>query len=840
MIEEVELENFISHRHTMLKLRQGISVFIGHNGAGKSSVIDGVTFALYGKHMRGDENRNLVRRGASFASVSLRFKVAGKSYLVERKIDAKGRLVSGVLKEIADDGSIRQLAAGERKQMEESMTDEIRKITGMSFDMMEIATIVQQGELDSIVTEYRPSDMKNLINEVIGIERLDKAYHAMKDALDGFKVRLRERYQNYDTDSIDSLQLKIEEDEKQINDLKGKLSKLEIELEDIQQEERELAELINKLEQMKTQVEHAKSLTRNLRVYVEETRKKMKQEEEDLNSKIPKAKRFLKDILAKEKVESELSSLREEEMECDKELTTLKEKSAEIKAIKPEKMGEEISLLRRRLEKSSMKIEELSTKIERLRQVKKPGERQELESRREELTKREQKIRSELGAIDEKISDYQILKEQGVCPVCDSQISPENVEIKLKAKVEEKEIKQRELDAISKELQNVETALEQLREYEDAQERLQDYERQFEDASSEKEQIEKDLQEKEKALLDAKNRLEELNSLDAKMKELSDRLKQIKAREKELQDEQRAIAVAESFLNENKISGIDDVLKMEKRLDELKIALKGIPDDIHAADIKALSIDDYSSSLVTQIASLLEQTKDYDEKKYSQARNRYDLEIVPELTKLREERGGIRSSISKLEEEVQTLSAYKKELERASEYISVYEKIRQEVYNRDGILATSLRSWALKQISRKASEYIRAFGIGISQVEFREGKREVNIICYGEAGEISVDSMSGGEKVAIALALRFAIADLIGKGKVDFIVFDEPTTHLDEERRKSLVRLVTQIGSGEGHSALRQIIIITHDEEIFEDSEVGTIYRFENTADGTRVSEVNR
>ncbi|MEM3803863.1 MAG: SMC family ATPase, partial [Conexivisphaerales archaeon] len=365
MIEEVELENFISHKHTLLKLNDGISVFIGHNGAGKSSVIDAVTFALYGKHMRGDENRNLVRRGASFASVSLRFSVAGKSYLVERKIDARGRLVSAVLKEIAD-ASIRQIAAGERRQMEESMAEEVRKITGMSFDMMKIATVVQQGELDSIVTEYKPSDMKNLINEVIGIESLDKAYHAMKDVIDGFKVRLREKYQNYDTDSLEKLQLKIEEDEEHLRQKRVQLSKLEKDLEAIQQEEEKLADLIGRFEKMKTKVEQANNLSKNLRLYVERRRKDMVQEEEELTAKIAKAKKFLEDIIKKEEVQSELNNLKEEEKSCNDELMELNEKLANLKAIDLKRMEGEIQNLKRRLESNLKKKKDISSKMELL------------------------------------------------------------------------------------------------------------------------------------------------------------------------------------------------------------------------------------------------------------------------------------------------------------------------------------------------------------------------------------------------------------------------------------------------------------------------------------------
>jgi exonuclease SbcC len=157
------------------------------------------------------------------------------------------------------------------------------------------------------------------------------------------------------------------------------------------------------------------------------------------------------------------------------------------------------------------------------------------------------------------------------------------------------------------------------------------------------------------------------------------------------------------------------------------------------------------------------------------------------------------------------------------------------IFNRDGMVGTSLRSWALGVISQKASEYASLFNIGISRIELAEGAREIAITCYGRQGEIDMDSLSGGEKVAVALALRLGIAYMMGSNKLDFVILDEPTTHLDEERRKALVRIISE-AFREGAGPLAQLIIITHDSDIFEDSEVEQIFRFAMTADGSQVT----
>jgi len=64
MITSVKLDNFLSHRDTELTFDNGVTVFIGGNGAGKSSIIDAMTFALFGETTRG-KNEEIIRDGGT-------------------------------------------------------------------------------------------------------------------------------------------------------------------------------------------------------------------------------------------------------------------------------------------------------------------------------------------------------------------------------------------------------------------------------------------------------------------------------------------------------------------------------------------------------------------------------------------------------------------------------------------------------------------------------------------------------------------------------------------------------------------------------------------------------
>jgi len=85
MITSVKLHNFLSHKDTELSFDNGVTVFIGENGAGKSSIIEAITFALFGKTTRG-AIEDVIRDGETQAVTQIYFEVNGKKYQAIKKI----------------------------------------------------------------------------------------------------------------------------------------------------------------------------------------------------------------------------------------------------------------------------------------------------------------------------------------------------------------------------------------------------------------------------------------------------------------------------------------------------------------------------------------------------------------------------------------------------------------------------------------------------------------------------------------------------------------------------------------------------------------------------------
>ncbi|MDE2590370.1 MAG: SMC family ATPase, partial [Patescibacteria group bacterium] len=231
MLQSVEIENFLSHGHTKLDFGNGVTVFVGPNGAGKSSVIDAITFALFGEHIR-KSTKGLLRRGSSQAYSKVEFSIGSRQFEAVRKIDAKGT-VSAQLYEKTNGESV-PLAAGERKQFGESMTREIESLIGLDFEKLKVASIVQQGELQSII-DADPKKFKELVNAIIGIDKLDTAYEIMKKTIDAFRTSVRARLE-YDDTSLEMLQSKADTLSKEIASLEPQKKKLEEEKNSKEQE----------------------------------------------------------------------------------------------------------------------------------------------------------------------------------------------------------------------------------------------------------------------------------------------------------------------------------------------------------------------------------------------------------------------------------------------------------------------------------------------------------------------------------------------------------------------------------------------------------------------------
>jgi len=332
---------------------------------------------------------------------------------------------------------------------------------------------------------------------------------------------------------------------------------------------------------------------------------------------------------------------------------------------------------------------------------------------------------------------------------------------------------------------------------------------------------------------------DEQNNITKKIVALENQNEMYEKKKQEFSNVFQQIIEDETTLRAHSINDKKEIDVIKKEISLQKINIQKIPININSGLLVEVgSIDSHSKLLYEKIMELENEIINFDENSFSVLRNSLD-DKQQELSETDQKLGGILEKIRNAKELVEKNLLIVKELVFVKDYLLQINEIQENLFNRDGSVATSLRSWALQTISAKASEYLNMLNTKIQRIELSEKTRDVSITCYSKNTVLDLESLSGGEQVSIALSLRLGMTQLLGSSNLNFIILDEPTMFLDEERRKSLVRVLSQLSdiTNSLNSPL-QFIIITHDSEIFEDSSVEQIFKFESSDNGTIVTAV--
>ena len=161
------------------------------------------------------------------------------------------------------------------------------------------------------------------------------------------------------------------------------------------------------------------------------------------------------------------------------------------------------------------------------------------------------------------------------------------------------------------------------------------------------------------------------------------------------------------------------------------------------------------------------------------------------------------TTIGTIEKTIENNRKNKEEYIAIKEYYSLLEELRT-LYGKDGIQG-DLRSQSRPLIQKYTREFFEKFNFNYSDLIL---DNEYNISIFGPEGEANIDMVSGGEKIAIALALRLGITQAMSKGNIETILLDEPTIHLDSYRRQELISVLRSM------SVIPQMLIVTHDDEL--------------------------
>jgi len=182
LLTRLVLRNFLAYQAEQTIDFQGIGLaaLSGPNGAGKTSLLDAVTWALWGK-ARARSDDELIHSGEIEMSVSVEFAHMNARYRVTRKRNKKGAELH--LHTLAADGS------GQHAISESTMRETQQKIIQLlrlDYETFINSAFLQQGKADSF-TLKTPGERKKILAEILGLKAWEDYEKAAKEKVDGLK-----------------------------------------------------------------------------------------------------------------------------------------------------------------------------------------------------------------------------------------------------------------------------------------------------------------------------------------------------------------------------------------------------------------------------------------------------------------------------------------------------------------------------------------------------------------------------------------------------------------------------------------------------------------------------
>jgi exonuclease SbcC len=174
---ELLIRNFMCYRDNLEPLRldgMHVACLSGENGAGKSALLDAMTWALWGKARMSDDE--LIAQGASEMLVELTFHLNGQDYRVTRrrqrgKTSKSGKVGPGKSTlEFQARGDNGWRVLGEHNLSETQRT--IERVLRMKYDTFINASFLLQGRADEF-TRKTSGERKQVLSEILDLREYD-------------------------------------------------------------------------------------------------------------------------------------------------------------------------------------------------------------------------------------------------------------------------------------------------------------------------------------------------------------------------------------------------------------------------------------------------------------------------------------------------------------------------------------------------------------------------------------------------------------------------------------------------------------------------------------------
>jgi len=786
----LELSGFASFRErTVIDFGDAdLFVLTGPTGAGKSSIIDAITFALYGAIPRYD-NRNLVApiitQGMLEAKVRLDFTVGGEAYTAVRVVRRTSTGASTREARLEHNG--RSLAENAN-----DLTAKVTELLGLTFDHFQKCVVLPQGDFARFLHDP-PRDRQDLLVKLLDVE----VYREM-GRLAGQRASTAELQARNCRERLEG-ELRNATDEN---------------LELLRQREAQIAALVDRIDQDAPRLEELAAQRREAEQEAVAARKacQLLQSLRTPGGVDQLANELAAAEAAARSAAERLGDAAEQAQQAEASLEALPAR-AELEAAR--RLYADAERLVGELQRAQADAEATADRERRAEEACREAE-QQFEAAQE---RREQILRDNYAyAIAQK------LKKGDTCPVCgevlksDPHLEPPEGHRQATA----------ERDAAQERLNAARTALERAqREAERAAARLDALQKQAADLH---------------ARLQGQPSPEDLEELLAKVDAAEKRVQQARAAQKQAVLAQRAANERVEQLREHEDAAWREFDRARDSVATLE------PPDIPRRELSAAwatLVGWARTQLPAQqsaVAAAEDRIREIDaerERILDEQRSQCEALSVPVTSgsprdAARDALQQARVFVQALEEQLETAARLREELERYEEQARVARTLHEH------LKTNRFENWylgrAFRRLVRRASELLEELSNGQYALDLTDSN-DFQVIDHTNADERRfIRTLSGGETFLASLSLALALADNLadmaanGAARLEAIFLDEGFGTLDPDTLDTVAGALEELGSGG-----RMVGVVTHVRDLAERLPV----RFEVRKEG-RTSKVEK
>ncbi|MFG1390327.1 AAA family ATPase [Acidiplasma aeolicum] len=869
IIESIHLKNFLSHEDSEINFDPGINIITGKNGAGKTSILDAMKFALFSDSRNNEKNIEMIKKGKKNAEVTITFRINNDEYEIFRSLGIKGSKNLERLSYAKKNGLL-------IAETYEGVTSEISKILNVSKDVFKNSVFVEQGQMDSLISGT-PKERKQVFSDIIGLTLLSKN----ADKIGKIIGMLRSESEQYL-----SSELKIDTYKENIKNLENENQNIARELEEMKNAELALKEELNGLDK---NIKELNGLRENIKFYekrradIENSIERIKNDINKLNNQLSESANLSMEI---KKIEEnpyysmrkimdeyfikkrDLEKLQKSISDISSKIETYNKNMENLKAVEQrhkiyernKKLLDEEKSLMAQNEVNFREYEHMLYRIEQIKNQQKSmviqlnslkarlgnintdnieEEKLRIGNHMEDLEREKISIKKDVASLNRDNIELQqninTLQGKSVCPLCGSKLTDDHIKNILNEYNLKRSENFQRLNKLVERNQEIDNELKRLKTVHDTLNSA--------DASaipallhdisvmtSERDKLTGEM-EAFKPQYDAYKQLEaEVKALEAdinageRAEEEYNRLKgflesmDINELNKEFNNYNNEVNEIIKNLSdiEGKLNFVPDYNVYNNTYD-LQSRLKKLMDDEKLESAIRAKIDMYKQnmeSMEEDLNKIIRDLKDQndrirllenDENKYAELRAEYD-----ELS------GKINLAIAKMDTNNLQKDHYNLEIKKYSGDYERLKKIRSAIVNLEKIrgafdvngIQALIRKDASASITNLTRKYLMSFNLDFDDISIDEN---FNIKVSQNSMEQTLESLSGGEKTALAIALRLSVAEYV-LDRISTVIMDEPTNFLDEDRRNNLKDIIQY--SLKGETNIPQMIIITHHSEL--------------------------